>query len=211
MLIAKIQCDECDKFHFVEVLHRERRSVGNRSFLAVTKTKCHAGKMIPTDWIDGTHYIKHIGFGEYRVCLKSQPKKRGEKMNLPQLAKFKTFETSPAPVAPPRKCIAEMSLSVREKYVTIKVFEDATPEKFYEIFYEVGGTPAMIKTRNVGGDAPVHITDLPKIFKSEGLVKLTYHNRNLYEELLTADFNSTEYIMKRNARVVSTVKFAKQS
>lgn len=99
--------------------------------------------------------------------------------------------------------VAEISVNIRDQFVTIRVFADATPDKFYEFFYEVSDKPTMIKPRNLGKEKPVHISDIPRIFNIEGSGKPIFHNRTEYERLLALD--PALLILEKNMQVISSI------
>src|SRR5688572_17545012 len=174
MRIENVFCEEHGKSHFVEVIQRDSRGL-------VIKTRCHGEEFLPiaSDPVlnQEPHIIKHSLRG-YNVIKKTSPKPRTK---LPSTFKRQPLIPQPIPVAE-RTCVAEISMSIRGEFVTIKVFADATPEKFYEFFYAINDQPKMIKPRNVGQGKAVHISDIPHIFRVEGKVNLIIHNRQAYEK-----------------------------
>jgi hypothetical protein len=99
--------------------------------------------------------------------------------------------------------VAELSFSMRGQFVTVKVFENATPDKFYEFFYEVSETPKMVKPRNMGHPQAVHISEIQHVYKIQGKVNLVYHDRAQYEKLFKLDPNSMAAILEKNMLVSS--------
>lgn len=199
MRIENLWCEDCGIVHFVQVMQRDNKG-------RVVKTKCHGKDFLPLEGKptinDGRYYVKHRQRGyDIKMIAKRQPRKT----KLPTT--FKREHKSPVPVQPAanRKCLVELSVSFRGQFLTVKVFEDATPEKFYEFFDQVGEKPIMIKPRNFGKENPVHIMDIPYMFKMDGNSKPTYHNLNGYEKLLTENPGSTESILEKNMRIVSAI------
>lgn len=209
MLVKYMECDACGEVHAVEIAREETRKVGRSISRVVTKTICHRaeGKVNLFDFADSDHYTKHTGFGFYVVVKKIRRKKNEAKSDMLKLLENRpdvVVKKIPVPViVSDRKCLVESAMSIRGQFVTIKVFEDATPEKFYEFYYEVGSTPRMIKPRTFGKDKPVHILDIPKVFNSDSQVNTIWHNRSEYEKLLVID--STTAILERNKQVVNLV------
>lgn len=195
MRVENIFCDEHGKVHYVEVVQRDSRGL-------VLKTKCHGVDFLPisSDPLISKepHIIKHSLRG-YNVIKKTTPKPRTKS---PTTFKRQPVKPQPIPVAD-RVCVAELSLAVRGEFVTIKVFADATPDKFYEFIYAVNEQPRMVKPRNLGRDKAIHISDIPRLYKIEGRVNLVYHNRQAYEKLLVTNPSSINTILERNLAVSS--------
>lgn len=195
MRIENVFCEQCGVVHYVQIMQRDRRGL-------IVKTKCLGKDFVPIESspaVDTSqYYIRHRMRG-YEIIRKAK--------NTPKAKMVTTFKRQPLIVEPViqenRVCVAQISMFARGKYVTIKVFEDATPEKFYEFFSEIGDKPEMIRTRNLGRDKAVHISDIPHIYKIEGKVNLVYHNRQKYESLLAYDPASMAAIIERNSIVVA--------
>lgn len=195
MRVENIFCDEHGKAHFVEVVQRDSRGL-------VLKTKCHGVDFLPitSDPLISkeSHIIKHSLRG-YNVIKKTTPKPRTK---LPTTFKRQPVKPQPIPVAD-RVCVAELSLAVRGEFVTIKVFADATPDKFYEFFYAINEQPKMVKPRNLGHNKAIHISEIQGIYRIEGRANLVYHNREAYEKLLIVNPNSMAAILENNMAVSS--------
>jgi len=196
MRIENVFCEDCGKVHFVQIVQRNRKG-------EIVKTKCLGADFLPimsNPAIGEGKYIRHKMRG-YNIVqkIKSQPKGK-------IVMTFKKPYTPPQPViSVNRICVAEMSMNFYGKFTTIKVFDDATPDKFYEVFYEVGGKPAMIKTRSLGKGKPVHISDIARIFNVQGKTNLVFYSREKYEKLFAVDPESNATILETNARVVSSL------
>lgn len=194
MRIENVFCEVCGIAHYVQVVRRDPKG-------RIIETKCLGNDFLPIQSKlseSEPSYIKHSLRG-YDIIKKAkrEPKKR-------MVTTFKREPLVVQPIAPiNRACIAALSLSVQGQFVTIKVFEDATPEKFYEFYYDVSNKPKMIKPRTLGRNEAVHISDIPNIYKIEGKVNLTFHNREQYEKLLKVDPNSMAVILDKNMRVSS--------
>jgi hypothetical protein len=195
MRIENVFCEDCGVVHYVQVVLRDSRGL-------VVKTKCLGRDFAPIESNPEvkaeSHYIRHRRRG-YDIIkkMKSEPKKR-----LPST--FKREKPIPQPVIEiKRVCVAELSMVVQGKFTTVKVFEDATPEAFYEIFYEVGNKAAGVRPRNMGQGKPMPISDIPRLWKVAGKTNLVFHNREKYEKLITFDPESNTAILERNQRVVS--------
>ena len=202
MILENVWCEECDLVHWVELLQQDTRG-------RITKTKCHGKDFTPTDRnpkIDfSKYYIRRHGWKAYQVVekMKNEPRKK-----LPTTfhrTKKIAIKESESILSINRVCLAEVSLSVRGQFVTIKVFEDATPEKFYEFFYTVGGKAGTIKPRNIGQGKAVHISEIGHIFKAESKANPIFHNREKYEKLFVAEANSVLDIIEKNNQVVSNL------
>lgn len=197
MRIENVFCEECGVTHYVQVVRRNPKGL-------ILETKCLGKDFLPIESklpISAEPvYIRHR-LGGYDIVrkAKTEPKKR-----LPTT--FKRQAAIPAPVmpAPSRVCVAEISMMVKGEYVTIKVFDDATADKFYEFFYQVGDRPVVIRPRNMGKESPVHISEIPNVFRINGKVKTVFHNRQKYEKLLTADPASISAILEKNQLISST-------
>jgi hypothetical protein len=195
MRIENLFCDGCGSSHFVEVIQRDRRGL-------VLQTKCHGKDFLPISTDPAiskeSHIIRHRLRG-YDVIKKTTPQPRRK---LPTTFKRQAL---PVPVIPAaeRACVAELSLAIRGEFVTIKVFADATPDKFYEFFYEINGQPKMVKPRNLGRDKAVHISDIARLYRIEGKVNLVFHNREAYEKLLTVNPGSISTILDKNMLISS--------
>lgn len=198
MRIENIFCEECGVVHFVEVTQRDIKGL-------VIKTKCLGKNFLPVESnqaINNERYYFRHRLNGYDVKQKMKSKPRTKYPTT-----FKRERPVPAPVQPTdhRVCLAEISVNIRGQFVTIKVFADATPEKFYEFFYQVGNKPAMTKTRNLGKEKPVHIGDIPRLYNIEGSGKPIFYNRAEYERLLTFDPDLVSNILEKNIQVLSSI------
>lgn len=198
MRIENTWCEDCGEVHFVEVSERNTKGL-------VTKTKCHGKEFLPTSTNlsinNANYYVRHRLNGyDVKQKMKSKPRTK-----YPTTFKRERPAPTPAPIQPiaSRDCLAEISVNIRGQFVTIRVFADATPEKFYEFFYEVGDKPTMIKPRNLGKEKSVHISDIPRIFNIEGSGKPIFHKRAEYERLLTSD--SASLILEKNIKAISSI------
>jgi hypothetical protein len=190
-------CEECDNVHWVQVVERDSRQ-------RVTKTVC-LGKDYSPVRVSPNHYVKHSLRG-YDVIRKMDFKKLSRLPKTIRTVKISPLQAARAQIALERKCLAEITMSVRGKIVAVKVFDNATPNEFYEFFFEVGTKPQMIKPRSLGKEKAVHIQDLPSLYKAEGNTKLVYHNKQKYEKLLMFDPNSIKDIQARNDEFLANLK-----
>lgn len=193
MRYENVWCDECGKTHFVQVMRSDRKG-------RIIKTKCHGADFMPII-NDEKHYTRHKLRG-FDVIRKSKPaKNKSVKGKVKPV--FIDLKIANMPPTPERKCLAEISMSIRGRMSVFKVFADATPDKFYEVFFQVGDKPAMIKPRDVGTGKPIPIGDLPRFFSAESHRPPIFHNRAAYEKLLTVDYSAL--ILERNHQVVASM------
>jgi hypothetical protein len=207
MRFENLFCEEHGKSHFVEVISRNPKGL-------VTQTKCHGESFVPVVY-NATHYTRHRR-GGFEIKMKAMATKNKlpklansgkDKKERPKVKFSAVFTHNPTiEVAPiQRRCLLEASLFIGGKFMTCKVFEDATPDKFYEFYTEVGDKPYMVKPRNIGRPAAVHVQDFQSVLKIEGRVNVTYYDRKGYEDLLKMDPESMVSIMARNATVVNAM------
>lgn len=157
-------CPEHQSVHWVQVVGR-------------TQIICHGlDKAAPTK-DTSVSYSKHHMKG---VDVKEKARKGPRKTSF---RRDPIIQAIPEP-NPDRQCVAEIGMPTPAGYASIKVFEDATAERFYEWFWKAGGKPQKINSVDMGTGHPLDLKGFVAFFNKRDQAHLVIHDRPAYTRLL---------------------------
>jgi hypothetical protein len=157
-------CPDHDTVHWVQVVGRTGNVI------------CHGLDMAAPTKDTAVSYAKHRLKGiNVREKVRKSPKTnfRRERLVIAQ----------PEPT-PGRRCVAEIGMPTPAGYASVKVFEDATAERFYEWYWKAGGIPQKVNSVDLGTGEPKDLNAFVRFFRKQDDARLVVHDRPVYNKLL---------------------------